>query len=167
MAVSNMSNFDKHFYDFIYGTIHHHDYADNRANELIRMYGKVRFLELGAGCGILVKALQDKGCESYGIEISDYAVSERCTDHLIKGDARKIPFPDNSFDVVHSWAMFGYNSEEDTEKIIKECKRIGKNQYHSMDSQIASIPHMQGHYPYGYVFMKPKEWWDERIKNEG
>lgn len=152
--------FDEHFYNFIYGTIHHHEYADNRANELIGMYGKVRFLELGAGCGILVKALREKGAEAWGIEISDYALSESCSEFLVKGDIREIPFLDNSFDVVHSWAVFGYVDEAGTKKAIKECKRVGNKQYHTIDLQ------QKPPYSYDYVFMKPREWWDERIKND-
>lgn len=158
-----MKNFDKHFYDFIYGTIHHHNYADNRANELIGMYGMGKYLELGAGCGILVKALRDKGCEAWGIEVSDYALSEKCSDFLIKGDMRDIPFPDNYFDVVHSWAVFGYVDEEGTEKAIKECKRLGNHQYHTIDLVQSEL---SPNYSYDYIFMKPKEWWDERIKND-
>jgi ubiquinone/menaquinone biosynthesis C-methylase UbiE len=163
--------FDKHFYDFIYGTIHHHDYADNRANELIRMYGKGRYLEVGAGCGILTQALRDKGCDAWGIELSEYAVSESCAgEFLLLGDVRSIAFPDNSFDVVHSWAVFGYNNEADTEEAIKEVQRVGSRQYHTIDYQIALVPHMNkdgiAQYPYDYVFMKPRPWWDERMKND-
>lgn len=161
-----MTKFDRPFYDFIYGTIHHHDYADNRANELIRMFGKGRYLEIGAGCGILVQSLRDKGCESWGLDLSEYAVSEACSPYLIRGDARAIPFPDNYFGLVHSWAMFGYFDEAGTGKAIEECNRVGARQYHTIDFQIASIPHMKNSYPYGYVFMKPREWWDERINNE-
>lgn len=156
-----IEKFSKEFYDFIYGTIHHHSYADNRANELIRMYGKVRFLEIGAGCGILVKTLREKGADAWGIEISDYALSESCaSEYLVKGDARTIPFQDNSFDVVHSWAVFGYCNEQDTEKEIEECLRVGKKQYHTIDLQ------QKEPYSYGYIFMRSREWWDERIKND-
>jgi ubiquinone/menaquinone biosynthesis C-methylase UbiE len=153
--------FDKHFYDFIYGTIHHHDYADGRAEWLIQKYGKARFLEIGAGCGILVKALREKGADAWGIEISDYAVSENCCPgFLSKGDMREIPFPDQSFDVVHSQAVFGYLDEKGTEKAIEECKRVGKHQFHSIDLQVTAP------YPYDYVFMRPRPWWDERISND-
>ncbi len=156
--------FDQNFYNFIYGTIHHHDYAESRANELIRMYGKVRFLELGAGCGILTKALRDQGADAYAIEISDYAISENCAGEFMqKADAQNIPFKDNSFDVIHSWAMFGYNNQEETEKIIAECKRLGSKQYHTIDF-VQSL--FTPNYSYGYIFMEPREWWDERIKND-
>lgn len=164
-----MDKFGRWFYDFIYGTIHHHDYAPDRAEELIRIYGKVKFLEVGCGCGILVKELRDRGADAWGIDVSDYAISENCAGEFVqKSDAQNIPFDDGYFDVVHSWAMFGYNTEQETEQIIKECNRVGRNQYHTIDYQISLISHMRdNNYPYGYIFMKPREWFDERIKNEG
>lgn len=169
-----IENFSKDFYDFIYGTIHHHDYVAGRAAELIKMYGKVRFLEVGCACGCLVKALRDHGADAYGIDKSQYAISESCAGEYIQlADAQNLPFKDGEFDVVHSWAMFGYNNEAETEAILRECQRVGKIQYHTIDYQIADIPYMTKDklttgvtYPYGYVFMQPREWWDERIKND-
>ena len=157
-----MPTFDKQFYDVIWGTIHHHDYAAGRASELIRMYGKVRFLEVGCACGILVKALAEQGAaESRGIDISDYALSECCAvGSVVKADCASLPFADGSFDVIHSWAMFGYLDEADTLKAIHECKRVGARQYHTIDYQITAP------YPYWYVFMRPREWWDERWQND-
>ena len=157
-----MQKFDKHFYDFIYGTIHHHN-IEGRADELIRTLGKGRWLEIGAACGYFVKLLREKGVDAWGIEISDYAVSESCAPgYLLKADAQNIPFPDNHFDVVTSWAVFGYNNEAETEQIIREVNRVGAKQYHTIDYQITD---MAPNYPYDYVFMKPREWFDKRMKN--
>ncbi len=162
--------FNEFFYNFIYGTIHHHEYAAGRAEYLIKTYGPVRFLDVGCACGIMVQALRDQGAEAWGVDISDYANANKCTEFMVQGDMQKLPFDDNSFDVVHSWASFGYLDEAGTERALVECKRVGKAQYHTIDYQIASVPDMHkdgvAHYPYGYVFMQPRLWWDERITND-
>jgi len=152
--------FDKRFYDFIYGSIHHHEYAENRAAELIKMYGTGPSLEIGCGCGILVDELRRQGAEAYGIDISEYAMSEACSEFVAQADAREIPFPDGRFDLVHSWAVFGYNDEKGTRQMIDEVNRVGRKQYHTIDFQ-QKMP-----YSHGYVFMKPRDWWDERIGND-
>jgi ubiquinone/menaquinone biosynthesis C-methylase UbiE len=155
-----MPKFDSDFYNFIYGSIHHHEYADNRANELIRMYGKGTSLEIGCGCGILVKAMRNKGAKAFGMDISEYATSEACSEFIIRADARKLPFHDDSFDLVHSWAVLGYNDEAETRQIISELNRVGRKQYHTIDLQ------QKEPYTHGYVFMRPRPWWDEQIRND-
>lgn len=149
--------FPKEFYDFIYGSVHHHDYAEYRSTELINRFGKVKFLDIGCSCGILVKKLIEKGAEAYGIEVSDYALSQSCAPEWVqKGDIRNIPFPDDYFDVVHSCSVFGYTPEKDVYQSISECLRVGKIQSHAIDYE-TSPP------SYGYKFMKPREWWYERL----
>lgn len=154
-----MLKFSQHFYNFIYGTIHHHEYAEGRASELIKMYGKGPSLEIGCGCGILVKAMRDQGAEAVGIDVSGYAASEACSEFVTRADARELPFPDDHFDLVHSWAVFGYNDEAGTRQMISEVKRVGRKQYHTIDFQVKDP------YPYGYIFMKPRPWWDGLMEN--
>jgi SAM-dependent methyltransferase len=153
--------FDQSFYDFIYGSIHHHEYAEHRARELIAIYGKGRFLEIGCACGILVKAMREQGADAWGIDISDYAIAQSCSPEFVRqADMRAIPFPDAQFDLIHSWAVFGYLDEAGTIEAIEECKRVGLRQYHTIDFQITPP------YPYGYVSMRPRTWWDLRIQND-
>lgn len=145
--------YPKEFYDFIYGSVHHHSYADNRADYLVQRFGKVKFLDIGCACGILVKALRDRGAEAWGIDPSEYAISQSCaTEYTQVGDMRSIPFADNFFDVVHSQAVHGYYPETDIEKAVSECKRVGQQQIHSIDTN-TPIP------AYGYKFMRSIEYW--------
>ena len=149
--------FPEEFYDFTYGSVHHHSYADGRADYLIQRYGKVKFLDIGCACGILVKILREKGAQAWGIEVSRYALSQSCSPKFtVYGDIRAIPFPDNFFDVVHSQAVLGYFPRKDIEKAISECKRVGKLQCHTTDTSI--LPPA-----YGYRFMEPLEWWQNKF----
>jgi SAM-dependent methyltransferase len=149
--------FDEAYYDHIWGTIHRHDYTEDSANYLIAQYGVCRILDVGCGCGFLVKTLREKGCDAYGIDISDYALANTCASGFVtKGDIRSIPYTDNAFDVVHVNGVMGYFPIEDTDKAIAECKRVAPQQFFNID--YAPQPD-----EYGFVFMMPKEWWDERL----
>ena len=63
---------------------------------------KGRVLDIGCGDGFILKILKDHGLESYGIDINRYFVEITRREGLscVLGDARNIPFPDNSFDTV-------------------------------------------------------------------
>jgi len=154
-----MEKFDKKYYDDIWGHIggvHRHDYCESLADRLISKYGKVRFLDIGCGCGHLVKLLREKGAEAYGIDVSEYVVANSHGNVLL-GDVRDLPFKDNSFDVVFSQGLWGYFPEEDVEKAWSECLRVGKHQEHNYDVDDNDPTHQ-------YVLIKSKEFWEEKLK---
>ena len=150
-----MIDFDKDYYNRIWGTIHRHDYCESLAHQLIAKYGKVKFLDIGTGCGYLVKILNNRGAQAIGLEISKYAVENSHGD-VVLGDVRNIPFKDNSFDVIHSQGLWGYFPEEDIKKAWNECKRVGKFQEHNIDPDPQPPEHQ-------YLFTKPYEWWREKL----
>lgn len=153
--------FDEKYYNDIWGHIggvHRHDYTDSLANRLIKEYGKVRFLDVGTGCGELVRALREKGATAYGIDISEYAVANSHGNVLL-GDVRDIPFKENSFDVVHSNGLWDYVAEEDIEKAWKECNRVGKYQTHNIDTILDTAPWTKD-----FATHQSREWWDTRMK---
>ena len=62
-----------------------------------------------------------------GIDISEYAVGNghpSVKDHLLVGDAREIPFPDNEFDLVISINTVHNLSFEDCETALQEIERV-------------------------------------------
>lgn len=156
-----MPTFDKKYYEDIWGHIggvHRHDYTESLSNRLISQYGKVRILDCGTGCGHLVKLLREKGAEAWGFDVSDYALENSCAKgYVVKAHASKLPFADNSFDVVHSNGLFGY--DEDVQSIWKELNRVGKIQDHNIDTAECDLsPEFQ------IVVVKPRAWWDEQMK---
>lgn len=155
-----MITFDKSYYDNIWSEgVHRHDYADSLSDQLIAKYGKVRFLDIGTGCGYLVKLLNNKGAQAMGIEISDYAV-DNSHGNIVKGTVTDIPFKDNSFDVVYSQGLWEYVKEEDIPKAWHECNRVGKIQEHNIDT-ITDI----SNWSKDFKTHKSKEWWDEKLKS--
>jgi ubiquinone/menaquinone biosynthesis C-methylase UbiE len=62
-----------------------------------------------------------------GIDISEYAVSNghpSVKEHLLVGDAREIPFPDNEFDLVISINTVHNLSYEDCGTALQEIERV-------------------------------------------
>ncbi len=150
-----MINFDKKYFEDIWGTVHRHDYCEGLADQLIAKYGKVRFLDIGTGCGYLVKLLNDKGAQAMGLEISDYAVANS-HGKVVKGSVTNIPFQNNFFDVVCSQGLFGYFPEEEVQQAISECRRVGKFQEHNIDSLDNDPTHQ-------YILIKDHEWWKNQF----
>lgn len=90
-----------------------------------------RILDIGCGKGFLLfdflKVLPD--AEVYGIDISDYAIAqakEEIRDRLQVGNATRLPWPDDYFDLVISLNTFHnlYNYEMDA--ALREMERVGK-----------------------------------------
>lgn len=157
IVFSRMISFNKSYYKNIWGTIHRHEYCEGLADQLIQKYGKVRILDIGTGCGFLVKTLREKGCDAWGLDISDYAIANSCDpEHVRKGDIRDIPFASDRFDVIHSQGVWGYFPEEDIHKAWAECKRVGKIQEHNIDYDPQPPEHQ-------YLFLKSPEWWKNKF----
>ncbi len=148
--------FDEKYYNDIWGTVHRHDYCVDLATRLIQKYGKVKFLDLGTGCGYLVKCLREQGAEAYGLDVSSHAV-ENSHGNVLLGDVRNLPFKDKEFDVVFSQGLWGYFPKEDVQKAWKECLRVGYRQEHNLDYLDAEPTHQ-------YLFWETKEWWDEQLQ---
>ena len=59
-----MVSFDRAYFDGIWGTVHRHDYTESLADWLIQTYGRGSILDVGTGCGHLVKMLRERGIDA-------------------------------------------------------------------------------------------------------
>jgi cyclopropane fatty-acyl-phospholipid synthase-like methyltransferase len=88
-----------------------------------------RVLDIGCAKGFLVKDLMKvcPGLEVFGIDISNYAVMH-CEPEVIGrlhvGDARHLPFPDNSFKIALSINTIHNFDREECISSIKEMQRV-------------------------------------------
>ncbi len=114
--------FNEQYYAGIWGGVHRHDFAESLADQLIAKHGVGRYLDIGTGCGYLVELLRDKGCDAWGLELSEYAVANS-HGHVRQGDIRDIPFA-SGFDVVHSQGVWEYIPEPDIAKAWMTPPRI-------------------------------------------
>lgn len=124
--------FDQSYYDSIWGSIHRHDYCETLADQLIAKYNPKSVLDIGTGCGELVRVLRGRGIDAWGLEVSEYAVANS-HGFVRQGDVRDIPFG-KQFDLVHSQGLWEYIPNEDVQQAITECRRVGKAQEHNYDT---------------------------------
>lgn len=88
-----------------------------------------RVLDIGCAKGFLVKDLMKvcPGLEVFGIDISNYAIMH-CEPEVIGrlhvGDARRLPFPDNSFKVALSINTIHNFDRTECIGAIKEMQRV-------------------------------------------
>jgi len=88
-----------------------------------------RVLDIGCAKGFLVKDLMKvcPGLEVFGIDVSEYAVMNAETEvvgRLHIGDARKLPFPDNSFKVALSINTVHNLEQHDCIVALREMQRV-------------------------------------------
>jgi len=88
------------------------------------------FLEVGCGTGRFVYWARRLGIEAWGVDISSYALSQtnsEIKEYLKKGDAtKKIPFRDNSFELVVSISLLEHIPESKLALVFGECQRVSK-----------------------------------------
>lgn len=88
-----------------------------------------KILDIGCGTGYLLKAADDRGLETYGIDISEEGVkiakSVSSNSKIIVGKGEDLKFPDNFFDYVTCIGVLEHFL--DIERGIKEMKRVVKN----------------------------------------
>ena len=88
-----------------------------------------KILDIGCAKGFLVKDLLNLGIDSYGIDISRYALDnsdKELAGRLHLGSADDLPFTDNSFDAVFSINTIHNLNKKGCIKAIKEIERVSK-----------------------------------------
>lgn len=94
-----------------------------------RSFGK-RVLEIGIGLGADHQRFAEAGAILSGIDLTPRAV-ELTRDRFQRfglhsdiqiGDAEKLPFPDDTFDIVYSWGVIHHSP--DTQKAVHEIFRV-------------------------------------------
>ncbi len=145
--------FDKQYFDDIWGTVHRHDYCEDLANRLIAKYNPRSVLDIGTGCGELVRVLREKDIDAWGLEVSEYAV-ENSHGFVRQGDVRDIPYG-KQFDLVFSQGLWCHIPEKDIDLAWAECQRVGKQQEHYIDFENPGVPN--------FITEHSEEWWKNRM----
>jgi len=77
-----------------------------------------RILDVGCGAGSFLNSLRtDKGCEVYGVDISEAAVGEAKSSFgldIFKGTITEAPFPAAHFDIITAWWYLEHISDPQT-----------------------------------------------------
>ena len=137
--------FDKDYFDgdrmYGYGGYKYDGRWVAFAEKLIAHYGLKpgdKVLDIGCGKGFLVHDFRKFGLESYGIDISSYAIENAMPEvkgFVKEGNAVKLDFPDKEFDLVVSINTIHNLRIYDLYTALREIERVGKkNKFIVMDS---------------------------------
>lgn len=115
-----------------YGGFHYDGRWVPIAEDIVKYFGLKagdRVLDIGCAKGFLVKDLMMvcPGLEVFGIDVSDYAVRNaepEVVGRLHVGDARKLPFPDSSFEVALSINTVHNLERQDCIVALREMQRV-------------------------------------------
>jgi len=97
-------------------------------------------LDVGCAKGFMLHDMAEliPGIIVKGIDVSDYAITNAIDDmkpHVQVADARALPFPDNSFDVVISINTVHNLDRDDCAKALQEIERVSrKGSYITVDA---------------------------------
>ena len=89
-----------------------------------------RVLELGCGDGRTLAALDAEDCTAVGLDLSSAALAisrsqaGRPPFPLVRGDARRLPFRDGSFDAVLLLHVLGHGRASDRRSMATEAVRV-------------------------------------------
>ena len=94
-----------------------------------------KVLDVGCAKGFLLHEFRKLGIDVEGLDISEYAVSNAHPgiDPYL-GDARDLPFPDKSFDLVTSLGTIHNLDREGVIQALGEIERVGKNAFITVDA---------------------------------
>ncbi len=132
-------NFGKEFFDgerkHGYGGFNYNPRFWSEVVKTFRDHWKLNvdssLLDVGCAKGFMLHDLQEliPGIKLKGIDISDYAIENSMPsvkENLLVADAKKLPFPDNSFDYVISINTIHNLEIDDCGKALREIERVSK-----------------------------------------
>lgn len=150
-----------------------------------------KVLEVGCGCGSFVKYARARGVKAVGIDFAEWAIANPlggAEKWISLGDARDIPFPDDSFDFVFNTDLmehiyFKGDTGKDVDRVIDELCRVSSKWIFYQIATVGMedkpsegyflerdepIPlELEAYAVAGHVTVQKPEWWEERILREG
>lgn len=126
--VHDASYFDREYFELHPGKVKYLDYLVG----LLRSHGVPpggRVLDVGAGYGFFLSALEKAGYEAHGMEISSHAVAEakkRTRAEVVEqGAEAPFPYPDDRFDAITLLDVIEHLQDYDT--TLASCRRCLKS----------------------------------------
>lgn len=120
--------------------------------------------EFGSGLGYALKEAETRGIKMIGCETSEYAIKNSiCKTSMIqigKIPDQRLPFLDNSFDLVFSSEVMEHIKEEHTDSVISELYRICRKHI------LLTINTFDANQP-GHINMHSRDWWVDKFEAVG
>ena len=132
--------------------------------DMIEHFKPHKTFEFGSGLGYLLEECQKRNIDIVGSETSIYAIEHSiCGDKVLKIGRipeHRLPFDDNSFDLVVSSDVMEHVDLKDTEPVIKELNRICSR--HALFTINTTDPAQPGH-----INMHSRRWWLKKFEANG
>lgn len=141
------------------------------AKKLQERYGltaKSRVLDLGCAKGFLLKELIQliPGMQVDGFEVSQYArdtAPDVIRDRIEVGYPTKLPYPNNTFDLILAINSLHFMPESDVRRTVQEIQRISQRGGHlfvQVDAYTNDLQHrsMMAWAPIIKTFLTPQSW---------
>lgn len=121
-----------------------------------------KLLDIGCAFGYIVKRLHDKGFDAWGIDISQYALSQAPGDikpYLKHGSCDNLPWPDKYFDMVVTFSVLEHTDPAMLPQAISEIKRVASR------GIIAVTPGDDPHFDEDITHQtkQPLSWWRKQF----
>jgi len=113
----------------------------HQINEVISV-NPINVLEIGIGNGFVYKYLRERG-----VNVTTLDVDERLNPDVV-GTVLKIPFPDESFDIISCCELLEHLPYENLEKALSEIFRCSKSYV------VLSVPDVSRVYPFCFYIPK-------------
>jgi ubiquinone/menaquinone biosynthesis C-methylase UbiE len=108
----------------------YHYYLQSLFNRISKEYPNGKLLEIGCGIGTDLREFARRGMQVTGLDLTENAINYTMQHlkafglqgKLLVSDAEKLPFKNNTFDVVYSFGVLHHTP--DTQKAIDEVHRV-------------------------------------------
>lgn len=127
MVIKISKHYDKKYFE-------ERDHLDLHIAESIRLLMNEQnlksLLDIGCGTGRMVKFFNDNGFKSLGCDVYEdalnFARKINKKNSIIKAYATKLPFKNNSFDMITAISVIEHLTPKEVEKLLIEAKRVLK-----------------------------------------
>lgn len=137
---------------------------DQTADQIVRICGLGRTLDIGSGEGVLVSSLLRRGVDAHGLDVSEIVVSRcnlRLPSRFTHGSVLSLPFPDDSFNTVVSTDCLEHLASKDVITALREMHRVAKR---SVLLKIATTQDRDEHW---HLTVEGRGWWETKCFEAG
>jgi SAM-dependent methyltransferase len=131
-------------------------------------------LDLGCALGGIVLALNKKGANAFGMDLSEYAIQKgqkifpELVGRTVISSSHQLPYDNDSFDIVLSNQVFEHIPEGIVPQMMSEISRVMRP---GAIAWIGLVLADGAHRPFvdgpDHITLKTLDWWKERITEAG
>jgi 2-polyprenyl-3-methyl-5-hydroxy-6-metoxy-1,4-benzoquinol methylase len=163
----NSDYYDEEYYEHGKGYHGYRDIGqfDAEALRLFQKYNPKTVLDLGCAKGFLVKSLRDIGVSAFGIDVSEYAISQaedRVAEYLFVHDftqEKSVEFP--QYDLIVSYDTFEHIPEERLTAVKRFLKDHGTRFY----IKVGTVDTPDWQHDASHITIKELDFWKEWFPN--